>query len=162
MGRAAAPAILIQTAVLTARIAGCTPAPTMDLCRATNPVASCASCDGPRSGPGDPEPNSDPAGSHRQVHPGSHKDLPNATNPVASGRKLAMGRAAAPAVSRRTPITTPTTSAPPGAGRANAPWQQPPATPARPGNGRRPPGCPAATRCARHHKATIKPAPHSS
>ena len=40
MGCAAAPVILIRTAILTARIASCTLAPTMDLRNATDPVAS--------------------------------------------------------------------------------------------------------------------------
>ena len=59
-------AILIRTAILAARSAGrrvasYTLAPTIDLCNATDPVASCASCDGLRSGPGDCERNDGPA-----------------------------------------------------------------------------------------------------
>ena len=56
-------AILIRTAILPARIASCTLAPTMDLWGATEPVASRrAAGDGLRSGPGDSDPNGDPAG----------------------------------------------------------------------------------------------------
>ena len=52
MGCASAPAILIQTAILAARIASCTLAPTMDLSNAADPVASRrAAGDGLRSGP---------------------------------------------------------------------------------------------------------------
>jgi hypothetical protein len=62
MGCAAAPAILIRTAILTARIASYTLAPTMDLGNATDPVASRrAAGDGLRRGPGDSDPNGDPA-----------------------------------------------------------------------------------------------------
>ena len=72
-GLRSGPVILIRTAILTARIAGCTPAPTIDLGNATKPVASRrAAGDGLRSSPGDSDPNGDPDGSHRRVHPGSY------------------------------------------------------------------------------------------